>query len=79
MFVTGKGCNLWETSAPAQTLTKQPGKIKTAKNLKHLHTGMNDGVWTAVSEEQLKTPQNFTFLTMEVTELLVPELKYFSL
>lgn len=68
-----QGCNLWETSAPTQTLTKQPGKIKAAKHPKHLPTGMSDGVWTAVSGGQTPNSSEFHFPHCGVTQLLVPE------
>lgn len=56
-----QGCNLWETSAPAQTHTKHPGKMKSAKKLQGLWTEMSRGVWTAVSEEQTQNSSVFHF------------------
>lgn len=56
-----QGRNLWETSAPAQTHTKPPGKIKAAKKLQGLCTGMSRGVWPAVSEEQTQNSSAFHF------------------
>lgn len=76
MFVTGRDVTFGKYQPP-QTLTKQPGKIKAAKNLKNLPPGMSCGVWTAVPENKLKTPPSFISLTLEVAQLLGTELNPF--